>query len=110
MTEIKTDINIIKEFGLEELPDKEREDVLERITESALKRITINLLKELSDDDMEKFEEISGEGSPEEIDSFLKSKVGNYEEIIKNTIMKFKNDIKESINSLKESLRQYGKI
>ncbi len=102
--------SVIEELGLEELPEKEREGVLARMAESALKTITTNLLKELSDDDMKKFEEISEKKSPEEIDSFLRSKISNYDEIVENTIKEFKNNIKESINGLRELLQQHGKI
>ncbi len=102
MITIKNDI--IKEMGLGDLLEENREKVLNEITESAMKNLIACLLSRLSDSEMEEFEKIQKNASPEEIDAFLKSKINNYEQTVEEIVAEFKDDMKESINSLKVSL------
>ncbi|NOY35607.1 MAG: hypothetical protein GXP44_01655 [bacterium] len=96
--------NIIKELGLEELSEEGQMEMVTKMTESVLKRIAINALEKLSDEEREEFEKLQENASPEEIDAFLRSKIGDYEQMIKETVVEFKNEIKESISRLKKSL------
>jgi hypothetical protein len=94
--------NIIKEFGLEKLPKEKQSEILTKMTESVLKRIYVNVLEKLSADDITEFEKLQESASQGEIDRFLKAKIDNYEELIFNTIKGFKEEMKETIQSLKQ--------
>ncbi len=103
--EIKDNINnIIKEFGLETLPAEEQKEIISRMTESLIKRIIVDTLGKLSDENIKKFEELQENASQEELDTFLKSNIDNYEQVVQKTIEEFKDEMKESIASLKKSL------
>lgn len=102
MITIKDDI--IKEMGLNDLSEENREKILNEITESAMKNLIAGLLSRLSDSEMEEFEKIQKNASPKEIDAFLKSKISNYEQTVEKIVAEFKDDMKESINGLKMSL------
>lgn len=93
--------NIIKELGLEELSEEDRADIVISMSESVLKRIAVNVLEKLSDADREEFEKLQENASPDQIDAFLQSKIENYEQIVEDTVIEFKNEMKESINKLK---------
>ncbi len=97
--------DIIKELGLEELPEGDRAEILEKMTELALKRIAVETLERLSEEDRDALEKLQETASPEEIDAFLKSKIENYEETLQKTINDFKKEMKESINGLKKSMQ-----
>ncbi len=103
--EIKDNINnIIKEFGLETLPEEEQKEIISRMTESLIKRIMVDTLGKLSDENMKKFEELQENASQDEIDTFLKSNIDNYEQIVQKSIEEFKDEMKKSITNLKKSL------
>jgi len=93
--------NIIKELGLEELSKEDQDEIVTSMSESVLKRIAVNVLEKLSDADRGEFEKLQETASPEQIDDFLKSKIENYEQIVNDTVIEFKNEMKESINKLK---------
>lgn len=103
--EIKDNINnIIKEFGLETLPEEEQKEIISRMTESLIKRIIVDTLGKLSDENIKKFEELQENASQEEIDTFLKSNINNYEQVVQKTTEEFKDEMKESITNLKRTL------
>ena len=96
--------NIIKEMGLEELPEDAQEEILTKMTESVLKKIAIETLERLSDEDRDEFEKLQETAAPAEIDSFLSSKIENYEEMLQKIVSEYKEEIKESISNLKKTL------
>ena len=97
--------SIIKELGLEGLAPETQKSVLAKITEVVLKRITVNVLEVLSKEDTAEFEKMQETASPEEIDTFLKAKVGNYEQLVGEAVADFKEEMKEMVESLKDSVK-----
>jgi len=92
--------NIIKELGLEELPEKTQAEILAKIGESLLKRVIVNSLEQLSEQDRQEFEKIQKKAKPEEIDNFLKSKISDYEQMVFEIVKEYKDEIKETIGKL----------
>ena len=93
--------NIIKELGLEKLPEDLQIKLLTQMTESVLKRITIEVFEKLSEKEREEFEKLQSKGDVSQVDDFLKEKIPNYEEMVQEIIEDFKAEIKENIASLK---------
>lgn len=94
--------NIINDLGLDTLPEDAQTEILTKMAEAVIKRIAVNVLEKLSEKDLEEFEKIQETAEPEAIDSFLKSKIDNYEQLVQETVKDFKEEIKETINKLKE--------
>jgi hypothetical protein len=97
--------NIIKEFGLEGMSQDAQNDVAAKMTESVLKRITVSVLERLSEEEIAEFEKLQEAGIPEDLDRFLKEKISDYEQMVQKIIIDFKEEIKETISGLKESLK-----
>jgi len=94
-------LNIIEELGLSDLPVDAQLDLLTQMTESLIKRITIGVLEKLSEEERNEFEKIQENEDPEAMDAFLKEKIPNYEEFVKNIVDEFKEEMKDHIASLK---------
>lgn len=96
-----TDDNQIKqtmadELGLSGLPEDKQEELLVKMTEVALKRIFIETIDKLSEQDQEAYAQmIDNKASPEEIETFLKEKIPNYDEMIKKIVDDFKEEMKK---------------
>jgi len=95
--------DIVKELGLEELNEDTQKKILTKMTASVLKRITINILEKLSEQELDEFEKLQQAGNAEAIDNFLRSKVENYEQLVQDTIVQFKKEMKDTIQTLKNS-------
>ncbi len=90
--------NVIKELGLEDLSKKEQQDIVNQMTEAVIKRITYNVLQNLSEEGKKEFHLLVQKESPKELEDFLKSKVENYEAMVKETAEEFIIEMKEKMN------------
>ncbi len=90
--------NLIKEFGMEGLDQEQQKEILTKMTELLLKEISIKVLEKLSEEDRETFLGMQGESSPEEIESFLTTKIENYEDLVEKTTRDFREEIKTLID------------
>ncbi|MAF20654.1 MAG: hypothetical protein CMI55_03155 [Parcubacteria group bacterium] len=98
--------NIIKELGLEGLPEDKQIELLTTMTESVLKRITIKVLELLSEEDKKEFDQVRETNDPDKISEFLKDKINNYDEIVEDVIKEFKEEMKSTMASLEEGLEK----
>ncbi|MEK9154761.1 MAG: hypothetical protein AAB596_01690 [Patescibacteria group bacterium] len=92
--------NLIKEIGLDTLPQEEQESALLSIGRIIFQGVLIKVLDELNDKDKDELEKLLAEKSDDEaaILNFLRAKVANLEEIIKSEVERFK---KESVDFTK---------
>lgn len=99
-------IDLIKEFELENLPEESREKLLQTMTESLLKRLTLRILEELPEEAREEFEKVRDEENPEKTEAFLRSNLEDYDGLAENTVMEFKQEMKGYVEDLKEGLKE----
>jgi len=92
--------NLIKELGLEGLPEERQIYLLNLMTESLLKRITINVLEKLSDAERQEYDRILVANDPDQVLDFLKNKISNYDKLVKETVEEFKKEMKETAKNL----------
>jgi hypothetical protein len=92
--------NIIRELGLEELPEKEQEEMLLSMGRIIFQSILIRTMEELDEKSKDEFEKILSEkpNDEETILGFLQSKLPNLNEIVNDEVSKFK---QESIDFMK---------
>ncbi|MAG44707.1 hypothetical protein CL633_02355 [bacterium] len=94
--------NIIKELGLEKLPDERKIALLDKMSELIQKRLILRVLEILQEDDKKELEKIMEQKSaPDKVGQFLQKKVPNFEEVIKEEIIKFKQEAKNRVEELK---------
>jgi len=89
--------DIIKELGLENLPEDKQKELIEKMTETLFSRIYTETLERLSDVDKESyFGMIEKKASPEDFDIFLMEKIPDYEQMVQRTITSFKEEMKKA--------------
>jgi hypothetical protein len=93
--------NIIKELGLDKLPEKEQEETLLNMGKIIFQSVLIRTMEELDDKGKDEFEKILSEKSNNEeaIMSFLCSKLPNLNKIVDDEVSKFK---QESVDFMKK--------
>ncbi len=96
--------NIIKELGLEGLPEDKQIELLTTMTESVLKRITIKVLEQLSEEDKKEFDQVRETDDPDKISQFLGEKIDNYDEMVEGVIKEFKEEMKSTMTDLEKDL------
>jgi hypothetical protein len=94
--------NIIKELGLDDLPEEEQEKTMLKIGEIIFKGVIVRVLQELSDKEAKEFEElISNKPDDQEaILNFLQKKVPNLDEITNEEVARFKQESLDFMNKL----------
>jgi hypothetical protein len=98
--------NIIKELGLENLPEDKQTELLTTMTESVLKRITIAVLERLSEEDKKEFDKVRETDDPDKINEFLRTKIDNYDQMVEKIIKEFKEEIKTAMQDLQKDLAE----
>lgn len=93
--------NIIKDLGLDSLPEEEQKEAFLKIGEIIFSGVLSRVLDELSDEEASEFEKIISEKPDDEeaVMGFMKAKVPNLDEIVNEEIAKFK---KESVDFMNE--------
>lgn len=85
---------IIKELGIEMLPELAQNEIVGKLGEIILKSVTVAIFEKLSDEARVEFEKITTEGDSELIQRFLDEHVPNMPELmeieVKNTLQNFK--------------------
>jgi len=84
--------NIIEVLELENLPREEAEEILIRTGAVIYENVLLRVMETMTEKDQDDFEKIlDNEGKPEEIFSFLKERVKDFEKIVKEESEKLKN-------------------
>jgi len=94
--------NIIKELGLESLPEEKKMEILLNVGRIIQQNIILRILDELKDEkDKDEFDELLGKKGDDEqaVTEFLQSKIPNLDEIVNEEIVKFK---QESVDFMKK--------
>lgn len=94
--------NLMQELGLDALPEEKKISLLSAMTESVLKRITVEVLSRLSDEDQAQLLAFQqNPPTPDVIETFLKTKIPDYETIQETVVREFKDEMKSTMEMLK---------
>lgn len=87
---------LMEELGLSDLPQDKQEQLLIKMTEVLLKRIFLETMEKLDDQGKEEYQKMveSGTATPEQMEEFLKSRVSDYEGLVKKVVDEFKEEMK----------------
>jgi hypothetical protein len=84
--------NISKVLELENLPLEERQEVILRVGALIYQNVLMRAMEIMTEKDKDEFEEMLDKNAgPEDIFSFLSERVKNFEKIIEEEAVKFKN-------------------
>lgn len=96
--------NIIKNLGLDSLPEKEQEEVLQRIGRIIFQTVLIRVMEYLDEAAKDEFEKILTEKPNDEaaILGFLQAKIPNLDEIVNDEVSKFKQESVDFMKAIKK--------
>ncbi|MFA6536820.1 MAG: DUF5663 domain-containing protein [Patescibacteria group bacterium] len=83
--------NIIALLGLESLPEEEKKALIDKMTDLVMKRVMLRLMNEMKAEDSALMSEM--ESRPEEVLAFIAEKVPNFDEIMKEEIVRVKEEM-----------------
>lgn len=83
--------NLVKDLGLNDLPEDKRNGIIIKMTEVLLKRIFLETMEKLGEKGREEYEKMSENNiTPEEMEVFLKNNIKDYDKMVQNIIKEFK--------------------
>ncbi len=85
--------NIISQLDLGNLPDDEKQKLIEKLSALVEQKVFLRIVNDLSEEKKEEAARIFSEGNDEEKASFFKENVPNFEEIMIEEIGKVKKDL-----------------
>lgn len=82
---------LIKDLGIDTLPEDKQNELIVKMTEVLLKRIFLETMERLGEQGREEYEKMSeGELEPEQVAAFFKEKINDYDEMVENIIEEFR--------------------
>ena len=90
--------DLIKEFGLENLPEEKQKALVEQVVNLIETRFNRALLNAMSEEDKQEFDKILAKG--EGVEEFIKAKVLNFAELHKQIV----DDLKQEMLKMKENV------
>lgn len=93
--------NIIKDLGLDALPEKDQEEALLTVGKIIFQAVLIRVLQELTEKEKDQFEKLLTEKTDDEeaILSFLQAKIPHLNDIVNEEVAKFK---RETVDFMKK--------
>lgn len=90
---------LMEELGLSEFPQDKQEQLLIKMTEVLLKRIFLETIEKLDDRGKEEYQKLveSGTATPEQMEEFLKSRINDYEGLVRKVVNEFKEEMKQGV-------------
>ena len=98
--------NLIEELGLENLPEKEKNDLIVSLADALQSRITERALNFLTEEDKKELEKVVDQQNEDETDKFLAEKIPNIDEIMYDEFLMFKEETLETQKEVKKLLAE----
>ena len=106
MEELK---NLIQELGLDTLSEKNKQDLVVSLAESLQMRISTRILVMLTEEEKDEFDKLTENHSDEKaVTEFLVKKIPNYDNILVDEYLKFREEILETNSKVKERQKTAG--
>jgi hypothetical protein len=89
--------NIVKELGLDNLPEDKQVEILEKIGQIIFQSVLIRVLTVMNEEDKDEFDKLLSEkaNDSDAVLQFLQAKVPELDEIVKDEVVKFKQETLE---------------
>ena len=86
--------DLVKEFGLETMPEARQQELLDMMTETVMKQIFLALGEKMGDDGADEFEALMKEGDQEKIEACIKRFVPDPDAFVKGIVSEFRDAVK----------------
>lgn len=86
--------DLVKEFGLETLPEAKQQELLDMMTETVMKQIFLALGEKMGDEGADEFDVLMKEGNQEKIEAFIKRFVPDPDAFVKGIVTEFRDAVK----------------
>ncbi|MEI8344142.1 MAG: DUF5663 domain-containing protein [Candidatus Moraniibacteriota bacterium] len=85
---------LVKDMGIDNLPQDKQNELINKMTEVLLKRIFLETMEKLGEQGREEYEKMSeGEIEPEQVEAFFKEKINDYDQMVESIVEEFKNEM-----------------
>ncbi len=85
---------LVKDLGIDNLPQDKQNELINKMTEVLLKRIFLETMEKLGEQGREEYEKMSeGEIEPEQVEAFFKEKINDYNQMVESIVEEFKNEM-----------------
>lgn len=91
---------LVKELGIDSLPEEKQNELLAKMTEVLIKRIFVETMEKLSEQERVEYAQLTenGESDPELIGKFLKDHINDYDGMVERIIAGFKEEMMRTNN------------
>jgi hypothetical protein len=87
-------IDLVKEFGLENLPPEKQQELLDLMTETVMKQIFLSLGEKIGDEGADEFDALMKEGDQAKLEAFIKRYVPDPDAFVKGIVAEFRDAVK----------------
>lgn len=101
--------DLIKELGLDTLPEEKKEQVIAALSQSLQNRITVRVLDTMSDVEKKEAEKLIKAGDDNKVGEYIASKVPGLESIAKDELEKMRTEMLSANEGIKEAIAKAKK-
>lgn len=99
--------NLFTQLGLNDLSDERKKEMMEVMGETILNRVFARISPLLSPEDQKSLDELDKqENADEKINQYLSEKIPNLDQITKEEIEKFREELKRSVTEVKQAFEK----
>lgn len=99
--------NIFNQMGLENLPEKEKDNLLTKMVDTVIARVSVIVMRRLKEEEQKKLEDLLKEGDDDKVIKFLREYVPDYDSLLYNETQALKSELVEAYKGiLKEAEKQ----
>lgn len=89
--------NLLKQLGLNDLPQSKKDELSIKMSEVVLRRIFIETMEKLNEGDRKIYENmLDSQTESAELEKFLREKISDYDNMILRIIIEFKEEMKDN--------------
>lgn len=96
--------DLVKEFGLENVPPEKQQELLDMMTETVMKQIFLSLGEKMGDDGADEFDALLKEGDQAKIEACIKRYVPDPDAFVAGIVAEFRDAVKNGGIPKRESL------
>lgn len=97
-------IDIIKELGLDGLPEEEKDNLISSMAEALQMKITNRVMEVLMPEERKEMDKLVAAGDEQKVEAYVVAKVPGLDSIAREEAIKFRDELLSSNEMLKEEM------
>lgn len=110
MNHIQLDDQLLKELGLDDFAEADKNAMLKKIYESLELRVGMRMARIVTEEQLKEFEELTNNGKDAEAAEWLKQHVPNYQQIATEELDNLKTEVRETSRRVLEKSIQFAQL